>query len=233
MVSHIKSLSMEPETKYPLVVNYPGIGKKDLPVGTSVIDIKSLQAFLADGTEDRIYSPRPINMACSLLMFTDAAIIVELTRDGTTVYSSSVYPSWERIKEIVFDRMEITATKKTNVHISLSDIPDGSPDIIEASYIEGNPYVYRGAVPVPAAPTMATVEIDVRASLGRNSQTGFIANMGTTAGDLYIYEDAGDGYTSDYYTVVRDGVENLSKCNIAKLKIGATVDDTTFELNFR
>jgi len=217
----------------PVVLSYPKEGQKDLPVGKTIIDIISGQVFLPDATEDIIYSPFKVNLAGSLLLYTDATIKVELYKEGAVRHTTSMFPLWSRFKELEFDRVEITTTKKTIFYMAVSNIPDGVPDMIEAPYIEGNPFVYRDAVTVPVAGTMSTIEIDVRETLGRNTQTGFIANMGTTAGDIYIYEDAGDGYTDDYYTVVRDGVENLNKCNISKLKIGATVNDTTFELNFR
>ena len=211
------------------LINYPISGKKDLPVGTITIDIKSRQVILPDGSSEEIYSPFKIDMARSLVLYTDGTISVILLKDGTPVYTSSVYPLWSRFKDFEFDQMVITTTKKTLFYMGVSNTPDSVPDMIEAPYIEGNPFVYRGSVPTAGTP----VEIDVRAAAGYNVQTGFIANMGTTAGKLYIYEDAGEGYTSDYYTIVKDGVENLMKCNISKIKIDSNVDNTTFELNFR
>ena len=77
------------------------------------------------------------------------------------------------------------------------------------------------------------VELDVRASLGRKAHHGFIANMDATVGVLRVYENDGVSWTSDYYTIPHDGVENLSKTDISMLRIDSDVDNTAFEVNLR
>ena len=127
-----------------------------------------------------------------------------------------------------FTRVQITATYSTDIILSASTNPQAFPNEPN-QYLFGNPYVNRGAVASAGTP----IELDVHATLGRNAQNGWIANMGTTAGVLKVYNHDGKAWTSSYYTIPVDGVENLEMCDIHSLKIDSDVSGTTFEVNLR
>ena len=127
-----------------------------------------------------------------------------------------------------FKKVGIMATYSTDIILSASTNSQAFPSEPN-QYLFGNPYVNRGAVTSAGTP----VELDVHAALGRNAQNGWIANMGTTAGVLKVYNYDGKAWTSAYYTIPVDGVENLEMCDIHSLKIDSDVSGTTFEVNLR
>ena len=127
-----------------------------------------------------------------------------------------------------FKRAQIVAAYSTDIILSASTNSQAFPSEPNR-YLFGNPYVNRGAVTSAGTP----IELDVHAALGRNAQNGWIANMGTTAGVLHVYNYDGKEWTSVDYTIAPDGVENLQLCDIHSLKIDSDVSGTTFEVNLR
>ena len=127
-----------------------------------------------------------------------------------------------------FKKVQITASYSIDIILSAST---NSQSLYSEpiQYLFGNPYVNRGIVASAGTP----VELDVHATLGRNAQNGWIANMGTTAGVLKVYNYDGKEWTLTDYTIAPDGIENLEKCDIHSLRIDSDVDGTTFEVNLR
>lgn len=127
-----------------------------------------------------------------------------------------------------FKKVKVTTTRNTNVAVWASTS-------VKATYIEpgifysGNPYVFRDSVTAAGTPE----ELDIRTTLGRNAHIGFIANMGNTAGVLRVYEYDGISWTTEYYTIPKDGVELLEKADIASIRIDSDVNATQFEVNLR
>ena len=212
-----------------IIVNYPPTGNKDLPEGTHTFDFIERRVYLSDGTTEHMYTSEPIETCKSIFLSTDAVIDVKLYLHNNLVYETEISPKWVRNSNIEFDEMKVTTLQPTIFHLQACDTIDGVWEISESEYYTGNPYVYRGTVAVAGT----YVELDVRASLGRKARNGWIANMGTTAGVLRVYENDGISWTADYYTIPKSGVENLSKTDISKLRVDSDVNNTTFEVNLR
>lgn len=212
-----------------VIVNYPTTGDKDLPTGTHTFDFKERRVYLSDGTIEHMYTSAPIDVCRSLLLHTDSEIDVKLYLDSNKVYETGVDPEWTRNSNIKFDEMVVTTQQPTMFHLQACDRIGGVWKICKSEYDLGNPYINRGAVAIAGT----YVELDVRASLGHKAHNGWIANMGTTAGVLRVYNYDGISWTTVYYTIPVDAVENLAKCDISRLRIDSDVNNTTFEVNLR
>lgn len=212
-----------------IIVNYPPTGDKDLPAGTHTFDFVERRVYLSDGTVEHMYTSAPLEICRSLLLYYDSEIDIKLYSQNILVYQTEISPPWVRNPNIEFDELKVTTAQPTMFHLQASNIIDGVWEISETEYYTGNPYIYRGTVAVAGT----YVELDVRASLGRKAHHGFIANMDATVGVLRVYENDGVSWTSDYYTIPHDGVENLSKTDISMLRIDSDVDNTAFEVNLR
>jgi hypothetical protein len=113
--------------------------------------------------------------------------------------------------------------------VSIRSAAEGRPDWVYTDYYVGNPFVKRGVV--THAGTYE--EIDVNTVLGRNAREGWIANMGNTGGELHIWLYDGEEWTSEYYTIVPGGVENVTRADIAKIRIDSDISNTQFEIQLR
>lgn len=171
-----------------MLINYPDTGRKTLPIGANHIDVKTGQVFLADGTEEKMYSAAPMEIAKSLLLYTDCSAKLELFREGTVVHTSTRFPTWSRFNE-EFDLITVTTTKHTSFYVQLSDKNDGVPTISPATYYEGNPFVSSTNVAVVGTPNTE----EVYAGLGRNGRRGTLRHNGTTG--ILSAETSHDGIT--------------------------------------
>jgi len=114
-----------------LIINYPQTGRKILPVGTTRIHVKQKKVTLPDGTKESIYAARAIETCRSLLMYADQPVDIRLTRKGTLLFASTIFPEWTRMTDAHgFANIEITTTAETAFHISLAEDPDGVPEYI-------------------------------------------------------------------------------------------------------
>jgi len=114
-----------------LIINYPQTGRKILPVGTTMIDVKQTKATLPDGTEETIYATRSIETCRSLLMYADQPVNIRMTRRGTLLFESTIFPEWTRMTDAYgFANIEIETTTETAFHISLAEDPNGVPEYI-------------------------------------------------------------------------------------------------------
>lgn len=121
-----------PEREPPaLIINYPQTGRKILPVGTTKIHVKQKKVTLPDGTEESIYAARSLETCQSLLMYADQPVDIRLTRRGTLIFASTIFPEWTRMTDVYgFANIEIVTTAETAFHISLAEDPDGVPEYI-------------------------------------------------------------------------------------------------------
>jgi len=121
-----------PEREPPaLIINYPQTGRKILPVGKTKIHVKQKKVTLPDGTEEFIYAARSLETCRSLLMYADQPVDIRLTRRGTLLFASTIFPEWTRMTDAHgFANIEIETTNETAFHISLAEDPDGVPEYI-------------------------------------------------------------------------------------------------------
>jgi len=158
-----------------MLINYPATDRKTLPIGLTKINVKSRQVFLADGTEEVMYSASPIDAARSILMYCDCSVALKLYLEGTVVHASTRFPTWSRFN-VLFDLVEVTASKNTSVYMQVADTVDGVPQISQADYYEGNPFVSNTTVAVAGTKNTEAVY----ASLGRNARKGTLRHNGGT-----------------------------------------------------
>lgn len=163
-----------------MLINYPKIGRGVLPLGTTTIDVKSRQVIFPDGSEEEMYSEVAIDVARSIQIYTDASIMVRMSADGTLVHSSTRFPTWSRFN-VEFDHIEIDATKSTSFYMQISDVVNGVPEIVPATYYEGNPYVSNTNVAVAGTPNTEAVF----AALGMNARKGSLRHNSQN-NQLYI-----------------------------------------------
>jgi len=207
-----------------MLINYPDMDRKTLPIGANHIDVNTGQVFLADGTEEKMYSPEPMLIAKSVLLYTDCSIKLELFREGTLVHTSTRFPTWSRFNAI-FGWITITTTKHTSFYIQLSDKVNGVPTISQASYYEGNPFVSSTNVAVAGTPNIE----EVYAGLGRNGRRGTLRHNGTT-GILYA-ETSHDGITyADAVPFGPGDVLAFDGDDIYSIRIDTDTDDTPYVL---
>lgn len=210
--------------------NYPLSGKKSLPANeTTFFNIKEGNVTFSSGA-DTEYLTQPISdtLCHSIYIYTDRTIDIELYEEDRPELTTSILPvQWRKIY-VEFNTIKIKNTAPTNIYLIVSTEPEGVPEVNLSDYYEGNPYVTRGTL------TMGDpVEIDIRTNLGRSGSVGFLANVGPVVGDIQVLEYDGISWTSDYYTIVKDGVENFEKADISKLRLTAVTADAVYELNMR
>jgi len=118
-----------PEREPPaLIISYPQTGRKILPVGTTVIDVKQTKVALPDGTVESIYAARRIAACHSLLMYADQPVDIRLSRRGTLIFASTIFPEWTRMTDAHgFANIEIVTTNETAFQIMLAEDPEGVP----------------------------------------------------------------------------------------------------------
>ena len=214
--------------------NYPLTGMKEitLPAGKTkgivLFDIKEGRVILPDGSVEDMSQPISDEICRSVYIITDKEIDVNILEGDRTEVTTSIFPVQWRKTYVEFDSIKLTITTNTNLYIIVSTEPEGVPETVLSDYYEGNPYVTRGNIAL-----LAPVTIDVRTNLGRNGHIGFLANVGPLLGDLHVYEYDGKTWTTEYYTIVKDGVENFEKADISQLKLEAAVAGVNYELNMR
>lgn len=220
------------EEQETISISYPRTGKKDLPVGINTIDLLTGIVLFADGsTPDRLPHQITEETPCrALLIYTDAEIEVgTYIHKSEPVTYSSVFPWLHTVKKHpAFDTVQIKTTKLTQIFIAAATTAWGIPELDIADFYSGNPYVTRGTLAEDAE-----VEIDIRTNLGRYGHVGFIANVGPGVGELQVYEYDGISWTTEYYSIVKDGVENLAKSDIGQLKLVAANAGASYEVNMR
>lgn len=122
-------MSTKPEKN--IILNYPRTAKKLLPVGETVIAFKnkqSKQVTLPDGSREDIYCSVPVELCKSATVYTDADITVDFSLEGVITFAGLITPPGVRIPNIWFDRVEITASSAALFYISMSTLPDGTPE---------------------------------------------------------------------------------------------------------
>lgn len=207
-----------------MLINYPDTGRKTLPIGANHIDVSTGQVFLADGTEEKMYCPAPMPTAKSVLLYTDCSVKLELFREGTVVHTSTRFPTWSRFN-VVFDLITITTAKHTSFYVQLSDKANGVPEISQATYYEGNPFVSSTTVAVAGTPNTE----EVYAGLERNGRRGTLRHAGTT-GTLYA-ETSHDGITyADAIPFGPGDVLEFDGDDIHSIKIDTDTNDTPYVL---
>ena len=210
--------------------NYPLTGKKSLPANeTLFLNIKTGAITFSSGADvEYMTQPIPDTLCRSIYIYTDRTINIELYEEDRPELTTSILPlQWRKIF-VEFNTVKIKNTAPTNIYIIVSTEPEGVPEVNISDYYEGNPYVTRGTL-VMGVPT----EIDIWSNLGRSGSVGFLANVGPAVGDIQVLEHDGISWTTTYYTIVKDGVENFEKADISKLKLTAVTADAVYELNMR
>jgi hypothetical protein len=207
-----------------LLINYPQSGRITLPIGTTNIDIKTKQVFLADGTTDEMYSVTPIEFARSLLLYADCSIDLKLYISGSVVHTSTRFPTWSRF-DVKFDQMEITTSKQTSFYMQISNMFDGVPQIVQATYCEGNPFVSNTTVAVAGTPNNE----EVYAGLGRNGRKGTLRHNG--ASGILSVETSHDGTTfADAIPLGPGDVLKFDGDDIHTIRIDADTNGTPYVL---
>ena len=113
-----------------LMVDYPRSGKKELPVGTTRINIKARKVELPDDTSELMSMPRPITTCRSFTISTSRQIEIRATIDGTLVYTGSLFAGSQQTNNLAeFDTVEIDTDAVTAFHITLSEDAEGAPDV--------------------------------------------------------------------------------------------------------
>ena len=187
-----------------IYVTYPIEGKKNLSVGTTIINFDTGNVYLPSGTErtDRTSAtvPEPLR---SIFIWVESTAKITVKHGSTKVLDSDILPGSTKLKNIYFDRLEVKAYKETLFWCLASTDPEGA--FIDLSdYYEGKPYIAKGTLTVGTP-----VEIDIRTNLGRNARSGYLGNMGdppVTAGAIKVWEDDGTGYTTTYYIIEPHGM---------------------------
>lgn len=129
----VRKMPKPPPIREPpaIIISYPQTGRKILPVGTTLIDVQQTKVTLPDGTEEPIYAARQIAACRSLLMYSDQPVDIKLTRRGTLLYASTIFPEWTRMTDAHgFANIEIETTEETVFQIILAEDPDGVPAYI-------------------------------------------------------------------------------------------------------
>lgn len=112
-----------------IVMNYPRSGKRVLPAGTTVIDIKQSNVRLPDGTIEEMYTNRRVASCRCFSLYADHMIDIRLSRRGGLLFTSSVFPAWfQKLDMLEFDMVEIECTEPTTFYIVMSEAPDGVPE---------------------------------------------------------------------------------------------------------
>ena len=210
--------------------NYPLSGKKSLSANEQIFfNIKEGNVTI-QSTGAVEYMTQPISDALcrSIYIYTDRSIDIELYEEDRPELTTTILPLQWRKCFVEFNTIKIKNVAPTNIYIIVSTEPEGVPEVNLADYYEGNPYVTRGTL-IMGVPT----EIDVWANLGRSASAGFLANVGPVVGDIQVLEHDGISWTSIYYTIVKDGVENFEKADISKLQLTAVTANAVYELNLR
>jgi len=112
-----------------LVINYPISGKRVLPVGTTTIYIKQRKVRLPDGTIEEMYATRSVESCRCFALYTDHMFDIRISRRGSLLLTSSVFPAWFRKRDMLeFDMIEVECTVPTTFYITMSENPDGVPE---------------------------------------------------------------------------------------------------------
>ena len=106
---------------------YPRAAKKTLPVGKTIISIKNLSVRFPDVEPEKIYSPVAVKFCRSVSIFVDKDVAIDISFEGSIVHSAVFFPSWTRIPNVKFDRIEINTTADTKFYFEASTAPDGVP----------------------------------------------------------------------------------------------------------
>ena len=112
-----------------IIINYPQTGRKILPVGSTTINVKQKKVTLPGGDVEPIYAARPIKTCRSFLIYVDQPVDIRLTRRGTLLFGSSIFPEWTRVTDAPeFGNINITTTTDTSFYIAMAEDPDGVPE---------------------------------------------------------------------------------------------------------
>lgn len=225
----LRAESELPDDSKNIIITYPESGDtKELLTGVTSLDFFGGNARLPTGeTVSLSDALREHGHSHCHSIAINAELPVSIRIDDSGLFTTNAGVPFQ-ISNISFQRVSITTTRKTNISVYASTMPKAAYLEPGAFYSE-NPYTYRGTVAAAGTP----IEVDVRATLGRNAHNGWIANMGTTAGVLHVYLYDGISWTTTYYTIGVDGVENMEMADIAAIKIDSDVNATTFEINLR
>jgi len=113
-----------------LMVDYPRSGKKELPTGTTIVNIKTRKVDLPDDTSEEMSMPRPVETCRSFTIFTSRQIEIRASRDGDLVYTGSLFAGSQQTHNLAeFDMIEIETDAVTGFHITLSKDGEGAPDV--------------------------------------------------------------------------------------------------------
>ena len=114
----------------PLMADYPRSGKKELPVGTTIIHIKEKKVDLPDGTREDIYMAHPVDTCRSFTISTSRQIEIRASMDGTLVYTGSLFTGSQQTHNLAeFDTVEIDTDAVTAFHITMSEDAEGAPSV--------------------------------------------------------------------------------------------------------
>ena len=114
----------------PLVMSYPRSGKKELPVGATIININEGKVELPDGTREDIYMAHPVETCRSFTISTSRQIEIRASMDGTLVYTGSLFTGSQQTHNLAeFDTIEIDADAVTAFHITMSEDAEGAPSV--------------------------------------------------------------------------------------------------------
>ena len=128
--SPVPETDQEPLQKTPpkIIINYPQTGRKTLSVGSTSINVKQKKVTLPDNTSESIYAARSIKTCRSFLIYVNQPVDIRLTRHGTLLFTSSIFPEWTRVTDAPeFGNINITTTVDTVFYIAMSEDPDGVP----------------------------------------------------------------------------------------------------------
>lgn len=219
-----------------LILSYPQDGITTyLPSGELRINYLTGEVVKPDGTKDTLndsLQAHSLTCACSLLITNTKSIIVRLNDRGTMpLLPGKLTPIYRQR----FSRVTLYLPSPTDIFILSSIDPNGILTSPLETFKEGNPYITRGTLTQDVAE-----EIDIRAGIlsasGRreNGHFGFVANVGPEVGDIQVkLSSDGDTFTDDYYTIVKDGVENLTNADIHTIQLTAVNANASYEINMR
>ena len=207
-----------------MLASYPKTGRKTLPIGETIINIKSGQVFLADDTEESIETDPQIPVARSLLMYVDISLDLKLYYEGALVHESTRFPTWGRF-DVVFDRMEITTTKHTSFYMQISDLEAGVPGISQPDYYEGNPYVSETSVAAAGTPNTE----EVFEALERNARKGTLKHSSVQGRLLVEVSHNGIDYTDQIPLNPGDAIQ-FDGDDIHTITVDTTVGGTSYVL---
>jgi len=117
----------EKEREENLILRYPRREQKELPAGTTVIDLKTMNVTLPTGTTEKVFPPTTVKRCKSAAIYFDKEIEVDFKLDGRSTYVSTLSPYRVRFASLDFDRVEIITSIPTMFAIEMATAADAVP----------------------------------------------------------------------------------------------------------